>query len=262
MAMQLARPHRRFRAIALTAIVWLQWPGQALPAAQAGGDASDVARTLEAVARPIHDVGFADVVTALTGHRVIPADPERDAAVLDRIRRALAAADGKARAAGIRSKRPNEAGNRMEQFVKDALGAEGFRADVPRSTTGRRQAAGYPDLELIDQDGRVIYLEVKTYQRHTLSSSQRAFYFSPTAHAKVLCDATHLLVGFEFESQPSNESRIYRPVGWKLVDLSKLRVRLKYEFNASNRQIYNRGSVLLDSAAGARPRAGVTKRTK
>ena len=235
-----------FYAVMLTALL-LAGPvlgPPSLPKASAAGSAQGLEVALRQIATPIEDAPFPTVVRALTGHRLLPFDVEGDAERLARIRRALARAVRLAIAEGLRARRPNEAGNAIEQYVERGLREEGFEADAPRTQSGRRQAAGYPDLEVRDRDGALLYLEVKTYSRRTANTTQRSFYFSPSANPKVLADAAHLLVGFELTQEREGNVSLFRPVAWQLVDLSSLRVTLKYEFNASNRRIYREGRVV------------------
>ena len=243
--MHVRAPRPLSRAIP-TIVCWF------LPVAAAtAAEPTDSEHALQRLAQPIEDVPFATVVRALTGRRIIPLDAESDAALLVRLRRAMSRAAERAHHEGLRARRPNEAGNAIEVYVKSALRDEGFAADVPRTSSGRRQAAGYPDVQVTHGESRTIYLEVKTYQRRTANTTQRSFYFSPTAHSKILVDANHVLVGFEMVRERDPQGQVFRPVAWRLVDLSSLRVRLKYEFNASNRQIYGKGKILGEEALSA-----------
>ena len=51
---------------------------------------------------------------------------------------------------------------------------------------------------------------------------------------KITDDAVHLLVGIEHDGKEG----LWTFTGWRLVDLFKLRVRLKAEFQASNAGLY------------------------
>ena len=51
---------------------------------------------------------------------------------------------------------------------------------------------------------------------------------------KITDDAVHLLAGIEHDGKDG----LWTFTGWRLVDLSKLRVRLKAEFQASNAELY------------------------
>ena len=59
---------------------------------------------------------------------------------------------------GIFTRRPNEAGNHIEPFVVFALRKVELRADKPRTKSGKIKVAGYPDIEITDRQGRIIYL--------------------------------------------------------------------------------------------------------
>ena len=43
----------------------------------------------------------------------------------------------------------------------------GLKAYRPLSKSGRRKAAGYPDIQIEDEHGRIIYLDCKTYSTMT-----------------------------------------------------------------------------------------------
>ena len=52
---------------------------------------------------------------------------------------------------------------------------------------------------------------------------------------KILDDANHLLVGFEHDGRADGA---WKFLNWDLVDASGLQVRLKAEFQGSNKDIY------------------------
>jgi len=108
-------------------------------------------------------------------------------------------------------------------------------------TARRVGGSGYPDHELIDQAGRLTYFETKVSSQIG-ESSARAFYYS--GGKKIKADARHLLIGWEIEEE---STRHWKVVGWKLVDLSHLRVSLKTEFNANNPDIYKADALLGES---------------
>jgi hypothetical protein len=58
-------------------------------------------------------------------------------------------------------------------------------------------------------------------------------------------DAVHLLVGFEHEPKSAGRWNFTR---WDLVDLAHFKVRLKAEFQGSNRDIYRPEAILATSA--------------
>ena len=78
-------------------------------------------------------------------------------------------------------------------------------------------------------------------ERGSAESSLRTFYFEPKDNTlKITEDATHLLLGIEHDGKDGK----WEFLGYQLVDLSGLKVRLKAEFQASNRELYTEPSVL------------------
>lgn len=180
-----------------------------------------------------------EVIPALTGFAVLPWQGENATALksaLDDTLEHLQSQD-------LRAARVNEAGLQVEDILVECLRAQGFQAKVPRTQSGVQRAVGYPDIEL-QRDGLITYLEVKVYSSHTEQSSQRTFYLSPSKDPKITTDASHLLAAFTLVSDQPDR---YRAVGYKLVDLYNLDCRLKYEFNASNRDLYTEGNVIMQS---------------
>jgi hypothetical protein len=66
-----------------------------------------------------------------------------------------------------------------------------------------------------------------------------------TSGVKVRDDAVHLLVGFEHMPRTAGHWTFTR---WDLVDLAHFKVRLKAEFQGSNRDIYRPEPILAMSA--------------
>jgi len=122
----------------------------------------------------------------------------------------------------------------------------GLTCDFPRTAEGHIQRSGYPDLRIVDvASGRVYYLDPKLYAAGSRDSSFRTFYFEPkTTTNKVGEDAVHLLAGFEHETKKNGHWTFTR---WDLVDLSHFKVRLKAEFQGSNRDIYKPEAIVATS---------------
>ena len=125
--------------------------------------------------------------------------------------------------------------------------APGLTCDFPRTSEDHVQRSGYPDLRLVDQaTKRVFYLDPKLYAVGSRDSSFRTFYFEPkVATNKVRDDAAHLIVGFEHEKRSGNHWNFTR---WDLVDLAHFRVKLKAEFQGSNRDMYRPEAIVATSA--------------
>jgi hypothetical protein len=192
------------------------------------------------------DYPFAEVIKRTTGQEIIPFDGAnaRHAALLQLLKSAASAAARQAVTAKIESARANEVGNAIEEHVLKALNDAGLKAHRPRTTAGRGQAAGYPDVAL--ESDPPCYLELKTFNARTADSTQRTFYYSPAAETKVTRPALHLLLAFEIEQQKDGDRTIWVPVQFKLISLHDLEVRLKVEYNQNNRGLYAPGKLLAD----------------
>ena len=121
-------------------------------------------------------------------------------------------------------------------------------AHTPETAEGNFRRSGYPDIKIVHiETQRVFYLDPKLFESTAENSSLRSFYFSPkTETNKVLDDACHLLLGIAHDGKDGD----WTFLRWSLVDLSKLTVRLKPEFQASNRDIYRSEAVISRSGSG------------
>lgn len=211
---------------------------------------TELEAALEQMLKRVSGVPLSVVVKALAGCEVIPVDassPE-DKELLEKLDIAIRAAAAVVRQAPIVRPRPNEVGNDIEVFVKNALTAQGFRVAKPTSKNGAAKGVGYPDILIFDRHGRPTYIECKTYSADTAASSMRSFYVSPSESFKVSHDARHLVLSYEMVKTPIERSinAAYTPVAFKLVDATELLCDVKYEFNASNRRLYDE-ALILDS---------------
>ena len=73
--------------------------------------------------------------------------------LLARLRRVISLSGERAFREGLFANRPNEAGNRIERFVREALNEAGLAADTPKTKSGKRKSAGYPDIQVVDEWG-------------------------------------------------------------------------------------------------------------
>ena len=204
--------------------------------------------TISKFLKPLKDIPFPVAIKAISGHEVLSFDKnnQKDKELLNRLTKAMNIAVRNAYKAGIATARPNEVGNHIEPFVKDALNSIGMKAEIPLTTNGKHQSAGYPDVSIKDVDGRVTYLECKTYNQKSIGSSFRAFYFQPSESPKITNDARHLMVGFEIIREKRNGKSVFVPIHWKLYTLEKMLVQVKHEFNASNKGIYKSEALLAE----------------
>ncbi len=196
---------------------------------------------------------FSEVVKATSGKKIIPfdrsdADDER---ILSGIGRAMDDVLKKMNAPESdvhRVARINEVSSHFENLIQKTLNANpDFSCDFPRTTSGQVLRSGYPDLRLVDKpSGKICYLDPKLYAEGSRESSFRTFYFEPKKQTnKVNDDARHLIVGIEH----AHVSTGWKFLRWELIDLAHFRVKLKAEFEGSNRDMYRR-----DAVVGAGPK--------
>ena len=191
---------------------------------------------------------FATVSEACSGKRVIPlgsdASHMRVTAAIDQALTAALAELNQPDSPVRELSRINEA----SKFFEDALlkhidAVPGLRCDTPPNRDGHQQRSGYPDLRIVDEASKdVFYLDPKLVAKGSEESTFRSFYFEPKNETlKITEDAVHLLVGIEHDGKDGE----WTFSGWRIVDLSKLRVRLKAEFQASNAELYQKTELSL-----------------
>lgn len=197
---------------------------------------------------------FPDVVRASCGKNVIPADLQNPAhqLILDAI--AAAADDAitamNAPSAPVRNlRRINEASHFFEEHLRQQIHSQpSLSCAIPTNSKGKQQRTGYPDLIIThtSAEGTIThaYLDPKLYEQKSEASSLRTFYFEPRTHTnKIQHHAMHLLLGI---SHDGNDGA-WTFSSWKLCDLSKFSVRLRAEFQSSNRDIY-RPQIIIRSS--------------
>jgi hypothetical protein len=219
----------------------LLWNLPAKPGADAPSPASAV-RAIITAAESLQDAPLWEVVAAATGKQIIQLQPDKvpaDAAARDHISKA---ADGvlaflNAPESPVRGlRRINEASRHVEDKLAALLHAGDFTCAVPKTAAGESQRSGYPDLRLVHKpSGRVYYLDPKLYEATAQTSTLRTFYYEPRdLTGKITEDACHLILGIAHDGKDG----AWQFTGWRLADLHDFRVRLKAEFQASNRELY------------------------
>jgi hypothetical protein len=203
--------------------------------------------------RELRGIPFSEVIFDATGKKVLAVDKNNEtdqrvikqiSIVLDQVVRRMNAPDSVIQ--GIA--RINEVSSHFEVMMRELLNsAPGLNCDFPHTVADRIQRSGYPDLRLVDTETkRVFYLDPKLYAAGSRESSFRTFYFEPKiATNKVRDDAVHFIVGFEHEKRQGNHWRFTR---WDLVDLAQFKVKLKAEFQGSNRDLYRPEAIVATSA--------------
>jgi len=197
------------------------------------------------------DVPFREVVRVVTGHAILPLQRSTtpDEPLLTEVTRAVSRAVAELNDPDHRvhdEERINEVSRHFEEALETLLEAHpDYSCAKPVTESGVTQSAGYPDLRLVHEpSGRVAYLDPKLVHEDSLASSFRTFYYTPRLRTnKILEDAHHLLIGIEHDGNTG----AWTFTGWNIVDLHDFQVRLKAEYQASNRDLY-RESLILESS--------------
>ena len=199
-------------------------------------------------------VQFSDVIQYATGTKVLPMqrdDPTDQrvlaqiGAALDQVVRRMNEPDSPVQSVA----RINEVSAPFENMIREILNsAEGLQCEFAKTAGEKVQRSGYPDLQLVDlASKRVYYLDPKLYAKGSRESSFRSFYFEPkVATNKVRENAVHLILGFEHEGRKAGHWQFSR---WDIVDLSAFKVRLKAEFQGSNRDMYRPDAIVASGSA-------------
>ncbi|MBL9116563.1 MAG: hypothetical protein JNJ83_16270 [Verrucomicrobiaceae bacterium] len=208
----------------------------------------EIIRSIMAGDSALGKVSLSEVVEATTGHKTLSFDTKTDAvaqrtlaAVTNALRTVLSRANSPTSPLG-RVSRINETSRFFEDGLREVLNATpGFQCTIPRTKQGKEMRSGYPDLRLVHlETGRVTYLDPKVYAADSEGSSFRTFYFEPSeGTGKINDDAHHLILGIAHDGK----GKPWHFIGWKVVDVSTLKLQLKAEFNASNRDVYEPGAV-------------------
>jgi len=213
-------------------------------------DKAELVRWLLVHENDLRDVSFADVVRAATGKRIIPVDPKLHTELLRKLSGALdamlAALNDPAHAVH-HTARVNEASHYIEDEIRRQVNSiPGWKCMIPRTAEGRELRSGYPDLRVVTADGTVMYLDPKLYEAGSRGSTLRTFYYEPRGlTGKIHDDALQMLVGIEHSGKDAATMRLSR---WELIDVSKLRVSLKAEFQSGNANIYRPEMIVGRSA--------------
>jgi len=200
--------------------------------------------------KPVQGIPFHIAIQTLTGKMVykLNKSDDKDKKLIEKLSKAADIAVKNANHIGIYRNRPNEVGNDMEPYVKDALKEIGLQPETPKRSDGVRQSTGYPDIYFKDDFNRHIYLECKTYNKGNISTTLRAFYLSPpiSGKSKIIYDALHIVLSFEIEQITRDNRRCYIPVAWKLVDIYNMKLDVKHEFNAHNIEMYGHDAIITE----------------
>jgi len=194
------------------------------------------------------DFNFATIAEACSGKKVLPLDGspphQRVTAAIGLALSETIAALNQPDSPVRKLRRINEASRFFEDGLLTRIHAmPGLDCEIPPTRSGEHQRSGYPDLRITDQkSGNVFYLDPKLVEQGSAASTFRSFYFEPKNKTlKINDDAVHLLIGIEHDGNAGQ----WTFTGWRIVDLSTLRVRLKAEFQASNADLYQKTNLSL-----------------
>ena len=201
----------------------------------------------------LRGVPFSELIFDTTGRKVLSF--EANNAVDQRVAKAISAACDEtmkrlnAPDSAIQNiDRINEVSSHFEDSLRELLSTTpGLKCDFPLTAEGKVQRSGYPDLRITDLESKcVFYLDPKLYAAGSRDSSFRTFYFEPKKSTnKVRDDAVHFVVGFEHEIR--EKTGVWKFTRWDLVDLSRFTVKLKAEFQGSNRDMYRPEAIVASS---------------
>ena len=207
----------------------------------------------------LRGVPFSEVIFDTTGRKVLPFEANNSVDL--RVAKAISAACDEtmkrlnAPDSAIQNvDRINEVSSHFEDTLRELLNTTpGLQCAFPLTVDGKIQRSGYPDLRITDVESkRVFYLDPKLYAAGSRDSSFRTFYFEPKKSTnKVRDDAVHFVVGFEHaprETASGSANAMWKFTRWDLVDLSRFTVKLKAEFQGSNRDMYRPEAIISSSA--------------
>lgn len=194
---------------------------------------------------------FSQVVESSSGKKVLPFNKENPshAVVLAQIKVAIENAIitlNKSNSPIKKLRRINEASRYFEEIILVEINKHPeLTCTIPLNQQGKAQRSGYPDMRIEHTASKtVFYLDPKLYEKKSRASSLRTFYYAPkTRTMKILDDAVHLLLGISHDGVDGD----WTFTSWDLVDLSKFKVRLKAEFQASNKDLYRKGNLIESS---------------
>lgn len=155
------------------------------------------------------------------------------------------------RAKPIEHTRVNEIGNMLEPHVVAALMNSQIAAQSAKTKSGGGQATAYPDVSF-EFEGKLFYLEVKSFAAKSAASKLRSFYMSPSNNPKVHQDAFHLVLGFEMQDLGATGAgrggkalHAYIPNAFEVADLFGMLCDMKAEFNSNNVKMYEAERLLV-----------------
>jgi len=172
------------------------------------------------LSKEITPINFNDVVYATTNKAVIPLNFElkEDRKLFDILFSSAKefVQSWERRRQRFQGARINEVGRAIEDAFVQELRKTNIKPEFLAKT-------GYPDIKIIDEYGRISYLESKAVSKGW-DSNFRSFYY--TNGSKIQSDARHLLIAWAISEE---RDKYWRVLGFKLCDIAKLRMRIKID---------------------------------
>lgn len=192
---------------------------------------------------------FDDVIKQLTGYDVLPFDPWSGNSHTDIATYHLLTHIGNYVLGAFNQKQvptsasANEVGILVEELLLEAFSYYNINASSPKTENDNTRSSGYPDMEF-ENEGEMYYLESKAFNVKNSDSTLRTFYFSPSQDYKITRNSKHLLFALCFTEKETENSEIkhYQSIGYHILDLKTLSLSIKFEFNASNKDMYGEGN--------------------
>jgi hypothetical protein len=209
----------------------------------------DLEGVISQMLKPLKGLSLNVVIEGLSGYKIIPFDRncKKDEILLTYLCEAAIKTITLVNKKGILKPRANEVGNDIEPYVKKALNDVGYKAETSETITGKKKSMGYPDIIFWDNDNRINYLECKTFNIKNIDTTQRSFYISPSKNFKITENAHHFAICFEVcVAGNKDNNHIYKCNSWKILDLTKLKIDIKYEFNSNNKRMYEKKLILAE----------------
>jgi len=189
---------------------------------------------------------FSEVIEEVTSKKIISADDSYLKEKLKLLEVCFDEVVENSKISPIKVKRVNELGNALEPILKNQINSKNkLKCSMPLTASGKKQSSGYPDLIIEDGD-KNIYIEVKTYanKEGSLTSSFRSFYYEPKQDtSKINKNGYHILIAFGHIGKDKDNIG-YVLDDWHLVDLSKLKVFFKGEFQSNNKTMYGKENII------------------
>jgi len=198
---------------------------------------SQVTKLIQETAEINGRISFQDLIRATTPYEVLELDirnNETDLKLFNELTKAAKNFIDYTRRIHQRfeGNRINEVGNRIEEAFVEELKKTRLKPELLKK-------AGYPDMKISDEAGRITYLESKAISKDW-DSTFRSFYY--TNGSKIDSNARHLLIAWDIERE---RDTYWKVNGWKLCDLFRLQqIDVKLEFNSNNRNLYGDSMVL------------------